>query len=71
MLVLLSKSTIFFANCTSSLATTDISMASSPMKKWISGMSYHEVDEMMSRLKVGMHKIKPCTRKMPLNCVAS
>jgi DNA polymerase alpha subunit A len=24
---------------------------------------YHEVDEMMSRLKVGMHKIKPCTRK--------
>ena len=24
---------------------------------------YQEVDEMMSRLKVGMHKIKPCTRK--------
>lgn len=24
---------------------------------------YEEVDEMMSRLKVGMHKIKPCTRK--------
>jgi DNA polymerase alpha subunit A len=24
---------------------------------------YREVDEMMSRLKVGMHKIKPCTRK--------
>ncbi|KAG2413667.1 hypothetical protein HFD88_002856 [Aspergillus terreus] len=24
---------------------------------------YSEVDEMMSRLRVGMHKIKPCTRK--------
>ncbi|KAI9934693.1 hypothetical protein ASPWEDRAFT_175419 [Aspergillus wentii DTO 134E9] len=24
---------------------------------------YREVDDMMSRLKVGMHKIKPCTRK--------
>lgn len=24
---------------------------------------YQEVDEMMSRLRVGMHKIKPCTRK--------
>ncbi|PKY01505.1 DNA polymerase alpha, catalytic subunit [Aspergillus campestris IBT 28561] len=24
---------------------------------------YGEVDDMMSRLKVGMHKIKPCTRK--------
>ncbi|KAL2830735.1 DNA polymerase family B-domain-containing protein [Aspergillus pseudoustus] len=24
---------------------------------------YHEVDQMMSRLKVGMHKIKECTRK--------
>ncbi|KAE8151287.1 DNA polymerase alpha, catalytic subunit [Aspergillus avenaceus] len=24
---------------------------------------YNEVDDMMSRLKVGMHKIKPCTRK--------
>jgi DNA polymerase alpha subunit A len=24
---------------------------------------YQEVDEMMSKLKVGMHKIKPCTRK--------
>ncbi|KAL3474879.1 DNA polymerase family B-domain-containing protein [Aspergillus californicus] len=24
---------------------------------------YHEVDQMMSRLRVGMHKIKPCTRK--------
>lgn len=24
---------------------------------------YEEVDEIMSRLKVGMHKIKPCTRK--------
>ncbi|GLB06643.1 DNA-directed DNA polymerase alpha catalytic subunit pol1 [Aspergillus tubingensis] len=24
---------------------------------------YHEVDGMMSRLKVGMHKMKPCTRK--------
>ncbi|KKK15086.1 putative DNA polymerase alpha catalytic subunit [Aspergillus rambellii] len=24
---------------------------------------YHEVDAMMSRLRVGMHKMKPCTRK--------
>jgi DNA polymerase alpha subunit A len=24
---------------------------------------YEEVDEMMSKMKVGMHKIKPCTRK--------
>lgn len=24
---------------------------------------YEEVDELMSKLKVGMHKIKPCTRK--------
>ncbi|KAI9368503.1 DNA polymerase family B-domain-containing protein [Aspergillus egyptiacus] len=24
---------------------------------------YNEVDQMMSRLRVGMHKIKPCTRK--------
>ncbi len=24
---------------------------------------YEEVDELMSKLRVGMHKIKPCSRK--------
>jgi DNA polymerase alpha subunit A len=24
---------------------------------------YEEVDELMTKLRVGMHKIKPCTRK--------
>ena len=27
------------------------------------GDVYQEVDEVMSNLKVGMHKIKPCSRK--------
>lgn len=27
------------------------------------GDVYQEADEIMSRLKVGMHKIKPCSRK--------
>ena len=27
------------------------------------GDVYHEVDEIMTKLRVGMHKIKPCSRK--------
>ncbi len=27
------------------------------------GDVYQEVDEIMSKLQVGMHKIKPCSRK--------